>query len=183
MSSKSGETRRNCGHAAKPYAGLCNARPRVHLIGRGWSRQGNSFGSSLLFRYSPYSQRGCNVGRRTPLSILLVSQGFASCNCRKFHIDKFFCDRHTIVAAASQFAVTHEFVERAADAARGRRTGVQAQFLIASRCPSFNQAAHLVNMLTVQPVLLDRKRGVYRDNIATSFGCASHRDRLGNLCP
>src|SRR5713101_8189564 len=80
--------------------------------------RGNSFGSSLISRYPPYSQRACNVERRTQLSIPLVSQGVASCNCRKSHIDKFFCDRHTIVAAASQFAATREFVERAANAAR-----------------------------------------------------------------
>src|SRR5260370_25091704 len=80
--------------------------------------RGNSLGSSLISRYSRYSQRACNVGRRTQLSIPLAFQDVASCNCRKFHIDKFFCDRHTIVAAASQFAVSREFVERVASAIR-----------------------------------------------------------------
>jgi hypothetical protein len=41
----------------------------------------------------------------------------------------------------------------------------------------------LTNTLTVRPVLLDHKRGVYRDNIATSLSCASHWHRLGNFCP
>jgi hypothetical protein len=143
------------------------------LSGQAGHDRGNSFGSSLSSRYSPYSQRARNAGRRTQLSISLVSQGVASCNCRKFHIDKFFCDRHTIVAAASQFA-----------ARANSLNGPPMRLGHTSRCSSpvshritlaraFNQAAHLANMLTVQPVLLDRKRGVYRDNIATSFGCAS----------
>jgi len=62
------------------------------LSGQAGHDRGNSFGSSLISRYSPYSQRARNAGRRTQLSIPLVSQGVASCNCRRFHIDKFFCD-------------------------------------------------------------------------------------------
>jgi len=61
-------------------------------------------------------------------SILLVSQGLASWIGRKFHIDKFFCDRHTIVAAASHFAATRHFVERAANAARADEQAHKAGF-------------------------------------------------------
>jgi hypothetical protein len=89
---------------------------------------GNSFGHAAISRYSPYSQRACSVGHQTQLSIPLVSQGVASCNCPKSHIDKFFCERHTIVAAASQFAATREFVERAASADRADEQAFKPSF-------------------------------------------------------
>jgi len=188
MSSKSGKTRQKCGRAAKSHAPLCKAPPRFIIVGLDWSQHGQLVLLLFISRYSPYSQCACNVGSRTQLSSPLACQGDASCNCWKFHIDKFFCDRHTIVAAASHFPPTRQFVERAANAARAGEQAHKASLSSnhAHRITlawASNQAACPANMLTVQPVLLDRKRGVYRDNIATSSGCTSHRDRLGNLRP
>jgi len=85
-------------------------------------------------------------------SILLVSQGVASWIGRKFHIDKFFCDRHTIVAAASHFPPTRLFVERAANAARAGEQAHKASFssnhahritLIESRLPEHSIKRHI----------------------------------------
>jgi hypothetical protein len=102
--------------------------------------RGNSFGHSAISRYSRYSQRACSVGYRTQLSIPLVSQGVASCSCPKSHIDKFFCGRHTIVAAASHFAATREFVERAASADRADEQAFKPVSHRITLARAFNQA-------------------------------------------
>src|SRR5258708_604312 len=128
MGSKSGEIRHNLRLAAKSHTGLCNTPPQSIILSLIGHERGNSFGRSAISRYSPYSQRACSVGRRTQLSIPLVSQGVASCNCPKSHIDKFFCERHTIVAAASQFAAAREFVERAASADRADEQAFKPSF-------------------------------------------------------
>jgi len=147
MGSKSGEIRHNLRLAAKSHTGPCNTPPQsiiLSLIGR---ERGNSFGRSAISRYSPYSQRACSAGRLTQLSIPLVSQGVASCNCLKSHIDKFFCERHTIGAAASQFAATPEFVERAASADRADEQ-------------AFKPVSHRITCLSIQSSGTSRKRHI-----------------------
>ena len=159
------------------------------LSGEGRSRQRNSVDRSLISRYSPCSQRARNVRDRTQLHLRSQTTFHSACipgrcqrNCRKFHIDNFFCDRHTIVAAASQFAVTREFVERAAHAARAGELALKpvSHRITLARVSTSGISP---NVLTVHRYCLDRKRGVYRDNVATSFSCISHRNRLGNFCP
>ena len=128
MSSKSGEIRHNLRLAAKCLTGLCRTPPQSIILSLIGHERSNSLGRSAISRYSPYSQGARSVGRPTQLSIPLVSQGVASCNCLKSHIDKFFCERHTIGAAASQFAAAREFVERAASADRADEQAFKPSF-------------------------------------------------------
>jgi hypothetical protein len=152
------------------------------LSGKAGHDRSNSLGGSLISRYPPYSQRARNAGRRTQLPFRLFSQGIASFNCRKFHIDNFF-------VIATQSSQPHRNLRQRANSLNGlllrlgqanRRSGPVSNSITLARV---SIKRHLTNTLTVRPVLLDRKRGVYRDNIATSFGCASHWHRLGDFCP
>jgi hypothetical protein len=147
MGSKSGETRHKCGLPQSLMPDSPTHRHSVHHIGLDWSRQEQFVRGSFISRYSPHSQRALNVGRSDTnftfsLLPIVASHGVASCDCRKFHIDKFFCDRHTIVAAASQFAVRANSLN-GLRCGSGTRTGLQAPFLIASRLPEHSIKRHI----------------------------------------
>jgi len=128
MGSKSGETRHNCGPAAKLRT--LQHIPIVPTLSEAIGQR-HSFGGSYSHLFPIFTAfTACTQRRRrTPLAIPLVSQHVASSNCRKLHIDKFF-------ATATHSSQPHrilrqrdEFVERVADAARAGEQASKPSFL------------------------------------------------------
>jgi hypothetical protein len=98
MSSKSDETRRNCGHAAKSYTELLQRVARIQLIGRGpattaqFVRQILDFPIFTVFTTRTQRQ-GPDTGYirdRRQLSIPLVSQDVAGAIVGNFTLTIFF---------------------------------------------------------------------------------------------
>jgi hypothetical protein len=132
MSSKSDETRRNCGDAAKPYAGLYNAWPSVHVVGLGRSDRDDSLGSIHDVHVTP------GVGHNFPFR--LFSTGLLAVIVGNFTLTNFF-------AIATQSSQPHRNLWQRTNSLNGLllRLGQanrrSSQFLIASRLPEFQSSA------------------------------------------
>jgi hypothetical protein len=140
MSSKSGETRRNCGHAAKCYAGICNARPRVHPIEPGRSTTGAMRSAAPRFPaiHRIHNMRVTSgVGHNFPFrlfpgALLAVIVG-------NFTLTIFF-------AIATQSSQPHRNLRSRANSLNrllmqlGQAIRRSSQFLIASRLPEFQSS-------------------------------------------